>query len=119
MNKRPSRPPKSGEPPLNWAPTQAVDAPILNGPYDEPTEHWSYRDGVPFKVPGRRSASYWFTTRKVASVQQDIFAEQQRDDLELVNRLRKDVKRWRESGYRGASAVTRDLFAYWFDADRP
>lgn len=118
-SRRPSRPPKNGEPPLDWAPTQAVDEPILNGPYEEPSEHWVYRDGVPFKMSGRRPASYWFKTKKLAAGQQQMFAEQERDELDLVNRLRKDVKRWREAGYRGASAVTRDLFAYWFDAARP
>ncbi len=120
MASRPSRPPPSGEPPRDWVPTQAVDEPILNGPYDEPGEHWLYdkRTGVPYKMQGRRPASYYFTTKKVASGQQDIFAEEERDDLDLVNRLRKDVRRWRESGYRGVSAVTRELFAYWFDPER-
>ena len=35
----------------------------------------------------------------------------------LVNRLRPAVDAWRESGYGGASEVTRDLFRYWFDED--
>ncbi len=108
----------SEPPPPDWRPTQAVENPILNGPYDEPTRHWVYRDGIPVEHPGRRPASYWFKTKKVTSGQQEIFAEQERDDLELVNRLREDVKRWREANYRGASAVTRDLFAYWFDPER-
>ena len=36
-----------------------------------------------------------------------------------MNRLRADVKRWRESGYRGASTVTKDLFAHWRRSDIP
>ena len=35
----------------------------------------------------------------------------------LANRLRSAVDAWRESGYGGASDVTRDLFRYWFDED--
>ena len=51
----------------------------------------------------------------------ELYAEEERDDLPLVNRLRADVKRWRESGYRGASPVTKELLAWWArpDALRP
>jgi type III restriction enzyme len=113
------RPPRQIELPPDWQPTQAVDEPIINTPYDEPSSHWIYKNGTPFKMPGRRPASYWYTSKKVGSTQAGLFAEEQRDDLPLVNRLREDVKRWQESGYRGASSVTRDLLAYWNNRDRP
>ena len=100
-------------PPDNWAPTQAVSDPIINRAYEEPSQHWSYKDGEPFEVPGRRPAMYWYKSRRVAGGQTDVFAEEERDELPLVNRLRADVGRWRASGYRGASKVTRDLFAQW------
>jgi len=112
------RPPRQVEPPGDWKPTQAVEQPIINSPYDDPTCHWIYTKGVPTKMSGRRPASYWFTTKKTGSAQEDLFAEEQRDDLPLVNRLRDDVKRWREAKYRGASPVTRDLFSYWANRDR-
>jgi type III restriction enzyme len=35
----------------------------------------------------------------------------------LVNRLRAAVGTWRENGYPGASAVTIELFRYWFEED--
>ena len=35
----------------------------------------------------------------------------------LVDGLRKDVDKWREDGYPGASAVTKRLFHYWFEDD--
>jgi len=35
----------------------------------------------------------------------------------LVNRLRETVAKWREDGYPGASAVTTELFRYWFEQD--
>lgn len=113
------RPPRTHEPPAEWRPTQAVADPILNRPYEKPTRHWIYNGGVPDIANDRRPASYYFTTKKVGSGQQDLYAEEERDDLELVNRLRKDVERWRSSGYRGASAVTRELLAYWSREDRP
>lgn len=113
--------PASGgtEPGLDWRPKQAVDEPILCSPYLEPTAYWRYRDDVPEKIPGRRPAQYWYQAKKVGESQQDMFAEEQADELALVNRLREDVRRWRESGYRGASAVTRDLFAWWAREDAP
>lgn len=114
MGKRP----RAEEAPADWRPTQAVPEPILNSPYTEPTRHWIYRDGMPDPANGRRPASYWYTTKKVATGQQDLLAEEERDELHLVNRLRKDVARWRASGYRGASGVTRDLLAYWTRDDR-
>ena len=108
-------------PQADWTPTQAVDNPIINNPYDEPSAHWVYKGGVPFKNGGRRPASYWFRTKRTGASQQELLAEEESDTLPLVNRLRSDVGRWRGSGYRGASAVTRDLLAHWTrrDGTRP
>ena len=105
-------------PPSSWRPTQAVPDPIINNPYDEPTAHWIYREGKPFKQSGRRPASYYFKVKRTGSEQEQLFAEEERDDLPLVNRLREDVKRWRDSGYRGASKVTKDLLRHWWDPNR-
>jgi len=62
---------------------------------------------------------YWYKSRRLAGGQAEIFAEEERDELPLVNRLRSDVKRWRDAGYRGASKVTRDLLAHWRREDAP
>jgi type III restriction enzyme len=99
-------------------PVQAVDEPILSSPYDEPQQHWIYRDGIPERAGGRRPASYYATTRKVGAKQGELFAEETRDTLPLVNRLREDVRRWREAKWRGASQTTRDLLAHWAARDR-
>lgn len=107
-------------PPKGWKPTQAVADPIINNPYDEPEWHWIYKSGIPDKLEGRRPASYWFKEQITGSKgQQSLFQEESRDDLPLVNRLRQDVKRWRMSGYRGATTVTRDLLYHWTRDDRP
>jgi type III restriction enzyme len=115
-----NRPPTPQEPPNEWTPTQAAPDPILNNPYEEPSQHWSYAGGVPSKTPGRRPASYWFKTTKIGTTQEKLFAEEERDELPLVNKLRADVSNWRRSKepYRGASKVTKELFAYWFSQDR-
>ena len=44
-------------------------------------------------------------------------AERRPSKLLLVPKIRAAVDAWRESGYAGASEVTRRLFAYWFDED--
>ncbi|MFL6260142.1 MAG: S24 family peptidase [Thermoanaerobaculia bacterium] len=106
-------------PPADWTPTQAVPDPILNNPYEEPGEHWVYQNGQPYRMPGRRPASYWYKTERLGSAQGEIFAEEERDPLPLVNALREDVRRWRRTGYRGASPITRDLLAHWTRTDLP
>jgi type III restriction enzyme len=104
-------------------PIQPVNKPILCSPYEEPTEHWVYNTetGEATRFPGRRPASYWFKTRRTgdATLMLKGFAEEERDDLPLVNRLRADVKRWRELEYEGATPVTKQLLRYWARADRP
>lgn len=77
---------------------------------------WLYdtKTGIPTKYPDRRPASYWFKTERTASGQMGLFAEEERDDLPLVNELRADVKRWRESGWENASEVTKTLLRHWW-----
>jgi type III restriction enzyme len=104
-------------------PIQPVEKPILCSPYEEPTEHWVYdtATGTAGKMSGRRPASYWFKSQRVATQQLMLkgFAEEERADLPLVNALREDVKRWRQGGYEGATQMTRQLLEYWWREDRP
>ena len=100
---------------------QPVEKPILCKPYEEPTEYWLYgqETGEPSKAPGRRPAAYWFKTERSISEQQvQLFAEENREELPHVNRLREDVKRWRNSGYRNATNVTRQLLRHWRREDK-
>lgn len=102
-------------------PIQPVENPILCPPYAEPTAHWVYdtKTGIPSQFPGRRPASYWFKTERIATGQRDLFAEEERDDLPLVNALRDDVRAWRKSGWENASEVTKTLLRHWSRPDRP
>jgi len=102
-------------------PVQPVEQPILCSPYEEPTEHWVYHGPgeLPTRAPGRRPASYYYTTRRTGTAQLDLLAEEQRDELTLVNLLRADVKRWREAGYPGAEQVTKQLLRHWAREDLP
>jgi type III restriction enzyme len=101
-------------------PIQPVEKPILCSPYKVPDQHWLYdtRTGIPSKNSGRRPASYWFKTERTGSRQLTLLAEEERDDLPLVNALREDVRRWRESGWESASETTKTLLRHWWREDR-
>jgi type III restriction enzyme len=102
-------------------PVQPVEKPILCSPYIEPHDHWMYdrQTGTPRRAGFRRSAGYWYKTERTGSAQISLFAEEERDDLPLVNKLREEVRRWRAADYRGASNVTKALFQHWTREDRP
>ena len=108
--------------PLDLPVQASVEEPIINGPYDEPKFWWSYdKQGKAIKQPGRREASYFWTTQKVMTGQQSLEGMQSdfgSEKLELVNRLREDVKRWRESDYENATQTTKKLLRHWRSTDR-
>jgi type III restriction enzyme len=105
-------------------PIQPVDQPIICSPFDEPDYHWSYdkTNGQAIKTKGRRPAGYWYKTEGVGTKEQSLFAElepeENFDDLPLVNLLREDVRRWRESDYRGTTNVSRELLRWWANPNR-
>jgi type III restriction enzyme len=109
--------PESGQIPI-----QPVNNPILCNPYRLPDRHWVYdtQTGDAREEPVRRSAGYWYKTKRTGSAQMSLsgFAEENFDDLPLVNLLREDVARWRGSKYENATQVTKQLLAWWAREDR-
>src|SRR5262249_26700153 len=101
-------------------PIQPVDKPIICSPYTEPDDHWLYdaQTGRASRAGKRRPASYWYKTQRTGSAQLELFAEEERDDLPLVNLLREDVRRWRGGDYRGASNVSKELLKWWANPKR-
>ncbi|QEL17385.1 BPTD_3080 family restriction endonuclease [Limnoglobus roseus] len=102
-------------------PIQPVANPIICPPYDEPRDHWVYdKMGVATRAGKRREAGYFYKTERTGSAQQALpgMAQEERDDLPLVNVLRDDVRRWREADYRGASNVTKELLRWWANPAR-
>lgn len=101
---------------------QPVDRPILCNPYEEPRDHWIYdkETGAASRAGTRRPASYWYKTERTGSAQLTLtgLAEEERDDLPLVNALREDVRKWRDARYPGTTNVTRDLLRHWARTDR-
>jgi type III restriction enzyme len=101
---------------------QPVESPVICKPYYEPTQYWEYdrNTGRAQKMEGRRAASYWYKdpAADIRRGQMTLELEEARRDLVLVNRLRKDVKHWRERGWEGAENVTKDLLRHWWRKDR-
>ncbi len=83
---------------------------IISSPFERPTHYWKRASDSKLElVEGRRPAGYEiFDTRNntVRGV-----------ELELVNRIRERVDAWREAGYSGVTAVTRQLLEHWHDQD--
>jgi hypothetical protein len=123
--------PPSSEPVL----IQPVESPVICKPYYEPTLHYEYdrATGRATKEPGRRPAAYWYKLSDEEVRQQKLplhfkdargdeirlELDEGRRELVLVNKLRSDVKRWRNSNYEGATNVTKDLLRHWSRKDRP
>ncbi|MBI5875760.1 MAG: DEAD/DEAH box helicase family protein [Deltaproteobacteria bacterium] len=93
---------------------KGIDHLIRNSPYEEPKEHWLYiRETQEFELKeGRRKAGYWRATGRARSGHDDPgeFIE-----MELVNKIRPRVKKWKESGYPNITGVTRKLLEFWND----
>lgn len=84
---------------------------IICNPYKEPDAHWKYkRERREFVlVPSRRSAGFLVATQN-SSVFDDPgeFIE-----IEMVNKIRKRVKQWKEKGYSNVTGITRKLLDHW------
>jgi type III restriction enzyme len=103
-------------------PVQPVEKPILCNAFEEPGAHWVYdsETGAAQKANGRRPASYWYKSEKTGSQQASLgfLAEEERDELPLVNLLREDVRRLRKNNYAAWPKITRELLQYWARTDR-
>ena len=92
-----------------------IDQLIINKPYEEPTEHWSYRrEKRTFsRLSGRRPAGYLIASGNSKTFDDPgVFVE-----IPLVNQIRPRVKAWKEANYPGATAITRRLLEHWTDPE--
>jgi type III restriction enzyme len=96
--------------------TLAVDNPIVNNPFEKPSQYWDYSEGQPVLREGRRPAGYYLRPR-TRSAAGSLF-EEEFVPLEVVNQIRGRVDKWRECGYPGTSRVTQELLAHWNRKDR-
>ena len=80
----------------------------------------SYDKDLP-EIPGRRPwekpTSYLVKDDDVPTGWREDTSGRRASHLLLVPKIRAEVDAWRDSGYEGASDVTRRLFSYWFEED--
>ncbi len=95
-------------------PDYEVPEPILNSPFEEPARHWNIEEGKePERRAGRREAGYFYRDPKAPPADGEHEARGVWTPLELVNRIRAEIKEWREAGYPGVTRTTLDLLNYW------
>ncbi len=94
----------------------AVDNPIINSPFEEPSRYWAYEEGQPVLKESRRLAGYYLKARTRGP--QAALLEEEFVPLELVNTIRERVKAWRERGYPGVTPITRQLLNHWNNPER-
>ena len=97
--------------------------PILNSPYEEPARHYATDAQGNLNYQDVRGGRRVFTpdVPQVPLGQQAQGSLYDINDLaaeygeHIINRLRDELRRWREGGYANVtSRVTRDLLAWWF-----
>lgn len=106
----------------------AVEAPIINSPFEEPKFYWHIAEGrQPEKRSGRRPASYFFRVPehagrgKKGKKQPALFERDEKGNeylLDNANLIRQRLKEWRARDYSGATKVTKELLALWNSSDR-
>lgn len=96
--------------------TQVIDKLIINSPYEEPKGYWKYnRETQGFdRVEGRRPAGY---IKATASSRRSFDDPGEFVEIELVNKIRPRIKKWREAGYPNVTGTTKKLFEYWHNPD--
>lgn len=95
---------------------KVIDQLIINSPYREPQEYWSYDSASQTfsRLPGRRSAGYIIASQSERSHNdQGKFVE-----IPLVNKIRVRVEAWREEGYPGLTSISRALLEHWKNEGR-
>ena len=102
----------AGEPP----PEEHVhDQPVLTGPYCEPTRHWKVLDGetVDEIVHGRRQADEPLPIGSGGPEQQGFDFNSGSGYAGSIDKLRSEIREWRDQGWPGTTNATRELLEYW------
>ena len=102
-----------------------IENPVINSPFAEPSRHFVFaHDGITNQVAeGRRDSSFFIPIAPVKrkGPQLSFDTEWTLDRMrpnDLVNRVRIEVRRWRQGGYVGVTPTTRRLLDHWQDPQR-
>ena len=89
--------------------------PVLTRPYGEPKRHWKTvagetRDEI---VSRRRPADEPLPMGQSVATQQWLGFDDDRADAGAIDKLRSEVREWRDQGWPETSNATRELLEYW------
>ena len=89
--------------------------PVLTRPYGEPKRHWKTVAGDTRNeiVDRRRQADEPLPMGQSVATQQDLGFDSNRINAGAIDKLRGEVRRWRDQGWPGTSNATRELLEYW------
>ncbi|MGH9425833.1 MAG: restriction endonuclease, partial [Terriglobia bacterium] len=91
-----------------------VPEPIINSPFEEPSQHYHIEEGkTPELLPGRRPAMYFYRDPKSKPERHDQGQAGIAIELKLVNRVRERLAAWRREGFPGATRTTAELLQWW------
>src|SRR5688572_17690895 len=98
-----------------------IENPIINSPFQEPQQyHELDKRGNPTgNILSRRRPSTYLTPvaqpRKQAGLQPSLFdaITETEEENYVINRLRTQVKRWRQNNYPRITKTTRQLLEHW------
>jgi len=107
----------------------AIENPILNSPFREPTRHWEFSDeGITTNVvEGRRRSTYFIPIARpkkttlagqLTLATPDTWTAERMTENDFINRVRDQVAAFRRARYPGVTPVTRELLEYWTDPGR-
>ena len=89
--------------------------PVLTRPYAEPSRHWQTVDGETRDdvVNQRRGADEPPPMGVDPAFQRDLEFDSCGPGAGAIDKLRSEVRAWRDSGWPGTSNATRELLEYW------
>ena len=89
--------------------------PVLTRPYVEPIRHWQTSDGETRDVivNRRRAADEPLPMGAEPAYQRDLTFGEDGNGAGAIDKLRTEVRRWRDAGWPGTSNATRELLEYW------
>jgi type III restriction enzyme len=103
-----------------------IENPVINSPFQEPTRHYKFDDeGITNEtIESRRVSSYIVPIPKARkkSTQLSLYSgltEDRNKENEEINRIRKNVARWKQVGHlRDVTKTTAYLLNYWKNPNR-
>src|SRR3989338_2670830 len=103
-------------------------SPILNSPYTEQARYFKAdeRGLTDDVIDARRPSSFYIPVPRQKTKQKQLelntaegaFGTELQKENDFINKIRANIKQWREEGYIGITKTSRDLLSYWRDDTR-